>query len=387
MVSSHTTPSMPSPGSRALDREAQPPLCLVRELEGQIHAWIVAPSAQPASVEGGEGPVGLVLPVAAWQSLGVGTQELRLSLPSTSDETVQVEGLEETVRAVLAHEVAPPAWMSCIVSRPGGVHAHWTPEEAAAALVGPSQAALIRRFPATASTGRAAVEALAAQLGLPVVELFPLCERLRIQSSPGLLALPGVTRLPTPHGTFQMSIFENLWTGAQHVVLSMGDLRAGKPPLVRLHSECFTGDIMGSLRCDCGPQLDAALRRVAADGLGAVLYLRQEGRGIGLYAKMQAYVAQDGGLDTVEANTAVGFPPDLRSYDEAAEMLRQLGVAQVRLLTNNPLKIEALRERGMNVVSREPHQLEPNAENAAYLETKRLRMGHLLHPPGIRLKS
>jgi GTP cyclohydrolase II len=157
----------------------------------------------------------------------------------------------------------------------------------------------------------------------------------------------------------------------------LGDL-AGAPPLVRLHSECLTGDALGSLRCDCGPQLQEALRRIAAEGRGAVLYLRQEGRGIGLGNKIRAYALQDAGADTVAANRALGFADDARDYTLAAVLLAELGVRQVRLMTNNPRKIAALEQQGIAVVERVSLKVGKNPHNAGYLSVKQSRLGHLL---------
>jgi GTP cyclohydrolase II len=164
--------------------------------------------------------------------------------------------------------------------------------------------------------------------------------------------------------------------GQEHVALVIGAF-GGKPPLVRLHSECLTGDVFGSLKCDCGPQLDEALRLIAAAGGGVLLYLRQEGRGIGLANKLRAYALQDRGLDTVEANLRLGFGDDERDYAHAAAMLRALGVDSVRLLTNNPAKVEGLASAGIPVVERVPHHMPANPHNADYLAVKRAKSGHL----------
>lgn len=165
--------------------------------------------------------------------------------------------------------------------------------------------------------------------------------------------------------------------GQEHVALVIGAF-AGKPPLVRLHSECLTGDVFGSLKCDCGPQLKEALRIIGNNGGGVLLYLRQEGRGIGLGNKIRAYALQDRGLDTVDANLRLGFADDERDYVHAAAMLRALGIDRVRLLTNNPHKVDALRAAGMEVAERVPHQMQANPHNADYLSAKRKKSGHLL---------
>ncbi len=169
----------------------------------------------------------------------------------------------------------------------------------------------------------------------------------------------------------------------EHVALVIGRQTSDRAPLVRLHSECLTGDILGSLKCDCGPQLDAALRAMAAEakdngGWGVLLYLRQEGRGIGLINKLRAYELQDQGFDTVDANNRLGLPTEARDFPVAARMLELLGVPAIRLMTNNPAKVEALAAAGVTVTERVPHQLPPNPHNARYLDTKRDRTGHLL---------
>jgi GTP cyclohydrolase II len=185
-------------------------------------------------------------------------------------------------------------------------------------------------------------------------------------------------QLPTKYGVFTIHAFEDSITRQEQVALTMGDLRLQQPALVRIHSECLTGDSFGSLRCDCGPQLDAAMKRVAAEGRGLILYLRQEGRGIGLVNKVRAYALQDSGADTVEANEQLGFAADLREYSMCELMLQHLGVSQVRLMTNNPLKVEALAAQGLDVVERVPLIVGNNAHNQDYLQTKVTKMGHML---------
>jgi 3,4-dihydroxy 2-butanone 4-phosphate synthase/GTP cyclohydrolase II len=188
------------------------------------------------------------------------------------------------------------------------------------------------------------------------------------------------TRLPTGHGEFTAYGYTITVDGSEHVALVYGELGEGYDVLVRVHSECLTGDVFGSLRCDCGPQLNAALARVAADGRGVVLYIRgHEGRAIGLTHKLRAYELQEAGHDTVEANLALGLPIDGREYASAAAILRHLGVRQVRLLTNNPRKGHALEEHGITVVERVPLVVPPNPNNIRYLHTKAARMGHVLN--------
>ena len=186
------------------------------------------------------------------------------------------------------------------------------------------------------------------------------------------------SRLPTRHGEFSIHAFQDTETGKEHIALSMGDLADGQPVLARVHSECLTGDGFGSLRCDCGPQLEAAMAKVAAAGRGVILYLRQEGRGIGLLNKIRAYHLQDQGADTVEANEQLGFAPDLREYSMCEDMLAHLGVKSVRLMTNNPRKVAALEAHGIRVVERVPLMTGRNPHNEQYLDTKQEKMGHML---------
>jgi 3,4-dihydroxy 2-butanone 4-phosphate synthase / GTP cyclohydrolase II len=187
------------------------------------------------------------------------------------------------------------------------------------------------------------------------------------------------TRMPTVHGTFEAHAYRDTVTGGEHVALVVGDVRDGEPVLVRVHSECLTGDTFGSLRCDCGPQLRAAMTAIAANGRGVVLYLRgHEGRGVGLAHKLRAYELQDAGRDTVDANLELGLPADARDYGTGAQILADLGVRSLRLMTNNPTKLAGLEGYGLRVVDRVPMPVRPHPENIRYLRTKRDRMGHAL---------
>lgn len=185
-------------------------------------------------------------------------------------------------------------------------------------------------------------------------------------------------RLPTRYGEFRIIVYHNEVDSHEHVALVKGDVTDGGPTLVRVHSSCVTGDIFNSLRCDCGEQLHAAMRQVEKAGKGVVLYLIQEGRGIGLANKIKAYNLQDGGLDTVEANIALGFKPDLRDFGIGAQILVDLGLKKLRLMTNNPKKIVGLEAYGLEVVDRVPLEIEPSPENLRYLKTKRDKLGHML---------
>lgn len=183
--------------------------------------------------------------------------------------------------------------------------------------------------------------------------------------------------LPTEHGDFKLTMFRSRLSGLEHLALVKGDVADGEPVLVRVHSECFTGDVLGSERCDCGPQLHTAMEMIEKEGRGAIIYMRQEGRGIGLANKLHAYHLQEKGMDTVEANVALGFAPDLRDYGEGAQILVELGIRKLRLMTNNPCKIKGLEGYGLTITERVPIVIPANIHDRRYLDTKREKMGHI----------
>lgn len=185
-------------------------------------------------------------------------------------------------------------------------------------------------------------------------------------------------RFPSEFGEFTLHLYRSLASGCNHIALTRGEIRADKTVLVRVHSQCFTGDVLGSLRCDCGPQLHRAMSMIDEEGCGVLLYMNQEGRGIGLENKIHAYALQDQGRDTVEANEELGFAPDLRDYGLGAQILSDLGVGKMRLLTNNPRKVVGLASHGLDIVDRVPIEIEANDVNRRYLTAKRDKLGHLL---------
>ncbi len=232
-----------------------------------------------------------------------------------------------------------------------------------------------------------------------VPDLIPYCERhgIRMITVEDLIEYRRQTeklvermtsvRLPTAYGDFTAVAFRETLTGKHHVALVKGDVDGEENVLVRVHSECLTGDVFHSLRCDCGEQLELALERIAAEPRGVLLYMAQEGRGIGLLNKLRAYELQEAGLDTVEANLELGFAADLREYGIGSQILADLGLTTIRILTNNPKKMTGIEGFGLSVVEQVPIEVSPNAENQRYLETKREKLGHQLHHQDLRFEE
>jgi 3,4-dihydroxy 2-butanone 4-phosphate synthase/GTP cyclohydrolase II len=231
-----------------------------------------------------------------------------------------------------------------------------------------------------------------------VKDLIPYCERHGLKMitvadlveyrrrTEKLVERTAQVRLPTEYGEFTAIAYRETLTGRPHLALVRGAVDGAENVLVRVHSECLTGDVFHSLRCDCGDQLDLALRRIAAEERGVLLYMAQEGRGIGLLNKLKAYELQEEGLDTVEANLELGFPPDAREWGIGNQILSDLGLSSIRILTNNPRKMAGIEGFGLNVVEQLPLEVPPNAENKRYLRTKRAKLGHRLHHQGVRIE-
>jgi 3,4-dihydroxy 2-butanone 4-phosphate synthase/GTP cyclohydrolase II len=223
---------------------------------------------------------------------------------------------------------------------------------------------------------------------LPQLRRFARTHKLKLCSIEGLIKYRRareklvrrmeVVKLPTAHGDFDLYLYQSMLDDQHHLALVKGDVSGRPNVLVRVHSECLTGDVFGSCRCDCGPQLHQAMKQVAREGRGVILYMRQEGRGIGLASKIQAYKLQEGGMDTVEANLKLGFKMDLREYGLGAQILVDLGLKTIRLLTNNPKKIVGLEGYGLEVVKQVPIRVQANPHNERYLTTKREKLGHLI---------
>ena len=221
------------------------------------------------------------------------------------------------------------------------------------------------------------LDGIAAEFGLPLITIADLIAYRKEREK--LVRRAAEADLPTACGEFRIIVYQNSIDDKEHVALVRGAIDPERPVLVRMHSECLTGDVFGSQRCDCGPQLHAALFQIASEGTGVLVYMRQEGRGIGLINKIRAYQLQEQGLDTVEANQRLGFAPDLRDYGIGAQILRDVGVRRMRLMTNNPRKVSGLSGHGLEIVERVPVQVDASAFNEKYLAAKKTKLGHMLN--------
>lgn len=291
-----------------------------------------------------------------------------------------------TIRLLAGEETRPddlvqPGHVSPLVARPGGVLQRAGHTEAAVDLARaaglPGAAAIIEILGPDGNPARLPeLRAFAKKHGLKITSIAALIEYRRHREK--LVRREQVIKMPTKHGDFDLYLFRSTLDGQEHLAMVKGDVADGGPVLVRVHSECLTGDVFGSCRCDCGWQLESAMKRIAEEGRGVLLYMRQEGRGIGLAAKIHAYKLQEEGLDTVEANLKLGYPMDLRDYGMGAQMLYDIGVRKIRLMTNNPKKVVGLEGHNLEITEQIPIIPTPNPHNQRYLETKRLKMGHAL---------
>jgi len=298
---------------------------------------------------------------------------------SAADRAATIAALVN--RATRSEDLARPGHIFPLRARPGGVLARPGHTEAAvdlARLAGLRPSGVLAEVvnDCGSMARQPELERFAAEHGLVLVSIADLIQYRRTRKR--RVERIGSASLPTRHGVFDAQVYRSE-DGIEHLVLVRGSLDGNRPVLVRLHSECLTGDVIGSLRCDCGAQLDGALAEVAREGCGAVVYLRgHEGRGIGLGHKLRAYALQDLGRDTVDANLELGLPVDSREYATAAAILGTLGIGCVRLLTNNPAKVAGLEQAGISVAERVPLLTLPRPENARYLQTKQERLGHVL---------
>jgi 3,4-dihydroxy 2-butanone 4-phosphate synthase/GTP cyclohydrolase II len=371
-----------------------------RENEGDltIAAQFVTPEAVNFMATHGRGLICLCITPERCEELGLRQMTDQNETPFGTAFTVSIEAREgvstgisahdraHTIQVAIdptttAHDLVQPGHIFPLRARSGGVLQRSGQTEAAvdlARLAGLVPAGVVCEIMNEDGT-MARVSDLVGYCdrhGLKLVTVADLIEYRRQHEN--LVQRAVSVRLPTDHGVFQAVAYEEVLTGKHHVALVKGEVDGAQDVLVRVHSECLTGDVFHSQRCDCGEQLERALQRIEEEGVGVLLYLAQEGRGIGLLNKLRAYELQESGLDTVEANLRLGFAADAREYGIGSQILADLGLTTIRVLTNNPKKISGISGFGLSVVSQEPIEIDPNPENRRYLESKRDKLGHTI---------
>jgi 3,4-dihydroxy 2-butanone 4-phosphate synthase / GTP cyclohydrolase II len=380
-----------------------------RENEGDltIAAQFATPEAVNFMVTHARGLVCLCLTEERCDDLGLRQMTERNETQFGTAFTVSIEAREGVSTGISAHDRArtiqvaidpskgpedlvQPGHVFPLRARPGGVLQRTGQTEAAvdlARLAGLNPAGVVCEVMKDDGTMARVPDLIeyCARHDLKMIRVEDLIEYRRRTEK--LVERATSVRLPTAYGDFTAIAFRENLTGKHHVALVKGDVKGEENVLVRVHSECLTGDVFHSLRCDCGEQLEQALARIGSEERGVLLYMAQEGRGIGLLNKLRAYELQENGLDTVEANLELGFPPDLREYGIGSQILADLGLSTIRILTNNPKKITGIEGFGLTVVEQVPIEVSPNAENRYYLETKRAKLGHRLHHQDLRFEE
>jgi 3,4-dihydroxy 2-butanone 4-phosphate synthase/GTP cyclohydrolase II len=378
-----------------------------RENEGDLTlaAQFATPEAINFMAKEGRGLICLALPPERCDELGLDLMAAKNESPFETAFTVSVEAREGVTTGISAadrartvqvaidpgsspRDLVQPGHIFPLKAKPGGVLERTGQTEAAvdlARLAGLNPAGVICEIMNDDGT-MARVDDLVGYCARHDLKMITVADLIAYRRRHDRLVERVVaTRLPTPHGDFSAVGYRSLVDDKHHVAMVKGDVAGIDDVLVRVHSECLTGDVFHSLRCDCGEQLESALAMIAREGRGVLLYLAQEGRGIGLLNKLKAYNLQDQGMDTVDANLELGLPVDLRDYGIGAQILADLGLSSIRILTNNPKKIRGLEGYGLSVSAQIPIEHAPNPENAAYLRTKRDRLGHSLHHQGLPL--